>query len=238
MILKRKLSLWILTLLFITNASAQMEVGGGLSIGFPLLFNGAVQGHNHASGAPGVNFLLNYTPPNAGFTGTFKAGASLTILPVARLSNGLDVLYMRFSNIGASVHGRYRKDYDNGASFLFGPGIGVNRLNGQDIQFSQRSENEITYVEQDSTFYNQTTVPSFFLNAEYIKPLKAGSSTYYGIGFQLQYVYFLDQGKKYRVDIVDENTYRYVLYPELKGHMINPILSLNLYYRLNSNRNY
>lgn len=221
----------IMFLLYTTDSTAQTEIGGGASLGFPMLFNGEVQGHNHASGAPGINLSFNYTPPSGGFTGTVRASASITILPVVRLGNQLDVLYMRFSNLGAAIYGRYRKQFDNGATFLFGPGIGVNRLKGTDIQFSQRSELSITYVEEDSSFYNQTTIPAFYLNTEYIKPLKSTSNLYYGIGFQLQYIYFLDQGKKYRVDIIDDLSRRYTVYPELKGHLINPALSLNIYYR-------
>ncbi|MCB0698692.1 MAG: hypothetical protein H6551_00500 [Chitinophagales bacterium] len=211
---------------------AQVEAGIGAELGFPLMFNGKVNGHNHASGAPGARAVLSYTPGNAGFTGTVVAGISPMILPVVRFNGGQDVLYMNFTNINVSLFGRFRKQMPGDAVLMIGPGVGVNMLKGNNVQISKRSNNDIGRVIEDSTFYNKTTIPSFYLNAEYMRPINSNSKVYYGVGVQLQYIYFLDQGNTYRVDIIDKYYNYYSLKPELVGQVLNPMVFVNLYYRL------
>lgn len=219
-------------LLLSTGATAQVEAGIGAELGFPLMFNGAVKGHNHASGTPGARAVLSYTPNNAGFTGTVVAGISPMILPVVRFNNEQDVLYMNFTNINISLFGRFRKEMPNDAVLMFGPGVGVNMLKGNRVQISKRSENDINRIIEDSTLYNKSTIPSFYLNLEYMRPINSNSKVYYGIGAQVQYIYLLDQGNTYRVDIIDKNFNYYSLKPELIGHVLNPMVFVNLYYRL------
>ena len=171
---------WLIVavLFFSTNTYAQVEAGIGAELGFPLMFNGIVKGHNHASGAPGIRGVLSYTPNNAGFTGTVVAGLSPMILPVVRFNNGQDVLYMNFTNINVSLFGRFRKELPNNAVLMFGPGVGVNMLRGNNVQISTRSENDINRIIEDSTFYNKSTIPSFYLNLEYMRPINSTSKVY------------------------------------------------------------
>lgn len=227
--------LWVVVFFLLSSLSnsvvAQVEVGAGIDFGFPLMFNSKVKGHNHALGSPGANAILSYTPKGASFTGTVKVGVSRLMLPVERF-NPQDVLYMNFTSTNISLLGRFCKQLTNDAILLFGPGVGVNVIKGSSVQVSRSSENKILNILEDSTVYNKTTVPSFYLNMEYMKPVKAGSRWFYGFGVQLHYIYFLDQGTTYRVDVIDEKYNYYSLEPELKGHMLNPVLFANLYYRL------
>lgn len=217
-------------------AVGQVDVGIGAELGFPLLFNGFVKGHNHASGAPGIRLTLNYAPEDASFSGALVAGLCPMILPVTRFNNGLDVLYMNFTNTNITLLGRFKKEMKNDAELLYGLGVGANFLKGRRVQISRRSDNDISRVIEDSTLYNSATLPSFYANIEYVRPLNADSKMYYGIGFQLHYIYLLDQGLDYRVDIVDKNGQYFMLTPELTGHIINPMVFVNLYYRLGGKR--
>lgn len=211
---------------------AQVDIGAGVELGFPLMFNGLVKGHNHASGAPGARVAINYTPKEGAFTGSLIAGISPMILPMLKFNNGQDVLYMNFTNVNVSLLGRFRKELNNEAQLLYGIGVGANFLKGNKVQISKRSDNEISRIIEDSSLYNSATLPAFYLNVEYIRPINKQSKVYYGIGAQLHYIYFLDQGNTYRIDIIDKNFQYFSLQPELVGHMINPMVFLNLYYRL------
>lgn len=219
-------------MLLCSNAYAQLDIGIGGELAAPLMFNGFVKGHNHASAAVGGRIAINYTPPNANFTGSLIAGISPMMLPVVRFNGGQDVLYMNFINTNFSLLGRFRKELNNDAALLFGIGAGVNMLRGNRVQISQRSENDIARIMEDSTFYNKATLPTVYLNVEYIRPISKGSKVYYGIGAQVQYIYFLDQSDNYRVDIVDKNFQYFRLQPKLEGHLVNPMVFLNLYYRI------
>lgn len=212
---------------------AQIDIGVGGEVGFPLMFNGLVNGHNHASGAPGARVTINYAPENANFTGGLVAGISPMILPMLRFNGQQDVLYMNFTNTNVSLFGRFRKQLPQDAELLYGLGVGANFLKGNRVQLSRRSDNEIARVVEDSSLYNKATLPAFYLNVEYKRPLNSNNNkVYYGIGAQLHYIYFLDQGLDYRVDIVDKNFQYFSLNPTLEGHMINPMVFINLYYRL------
>jgi len=215
---------------------AQVDIGAGVELGFPLMFNGLVKGHNHASGAPGARVAVNYTPKDGNFTGSLVAGISPMILPMLKFNNGQDVLYMNFTNVNVSLLGRFRKEMNNEAQLLYGIGVGANFLKGNNVQISKRSDNEISRIIEDSSLYNSATLPAFYLNVEYIRPINKQSKVYYGIGAQLHYIYFLDQGNSYRIDIIDKNFQYFSLQPELVGHMINPMVFLNLYYRLGGSK--
>lgn len=216
----------------VTKAGAQVDFGAGAELGFPLMFNSFVKGHNHASGVPGARVVVNYTPGEGKFTGSLVAGIAPMILPVVRFNAGQDMLYMNFTSMNLSLMGRFRKEFDSGDELLYGVGVGVNSLQGNRVQISKRSDNDIMRVIEDSSFYNKATLPAFYLNLEYIRPLNNSSKVYYGIGAQLHYIYFLDQGNTYRVDMIDKNLQYFSLQPELTGHMINPMVFVNLYYRL------
>lgn len=238
--MKRFVIVTVISMLTSIGLRAQVEVGLGAEMGFPMLFNGFVKGHNHASGAPGIRGVINYSPANAQFTGSIVAGISPMVLPVVRFNNGLDVLYMNFTNANISLLGRFKKELNNDARLMYGLGVGVNYLSGNNVQISKRSDsdNEIQRIISDSSFYNTATVPSFYLNIEYMKPLKPGSNVYFGIGAQLHYIYFLSQTANYRVDMIDKYNNYYVLNPELTGSMINPMFYINLYYRLGKSNSY
>lgn len=216
----------------VTKAGAQVDVGAGAELGFPLMFNSFVKGHNHASGVPGARVVVNYTPGEGKFTGSLVADIAPMILPVVRFNAGQDMLYMNFTSMNLNLMGRFRKEFDSGDELLYGVGVGVNSLQGNRVQISKRSDNDIMRVIEDSSFYNKATLPAFYLNLEYIRPLNNSSKVYYGIGAQLHYIYFLDQGNTYRIDMIDKNLQYFSLQPELKGHMVNPMVFVNLYYRL------
>ena len=228
----RMLLLTIIAVFTTVLSFAQMDIGVGGDVGFPLLFNKNVKGHNHASGVPGARLALNYAPKDGFFSGSLIVGIAPMILPVIKFNTGQDVLYMNFTDMHIAFMGRAKKQLDNEAELFYGIGAGVNFLKGNRVQFSKRSENDILQVIEDSTLYNSSAMPAIYINFEYTRPINPGSPIRYGIGAQLQYIYFFTSPNNYRVDIVDEKFQYYSLKPELAGHMFNPMLYVNLYYRL------
>lgn len=227
----KKIKLFCGALLICSSSYAQVDVGAGVELGFPLMFNGLVGDHHHAAATPGARVVLNYAPDEAKFTGTLVGGVSSFMLPMLRFNNLQDVLYMNFTNVNVTLLGRFRKSFDNDAELLYGVGVGANFLKGNRVQISKRSDNEIVRIIEDSTLYNRATLPSFYVNAEYIRPMNSTGKVYYGIGVQLQYIYMLDQGLSYRIDMIDKNFQYFSLNPELTGHVLNPMFYINLYYR-------
>lgn len=226
---------WVLAICFFgvtTSIYGQVDVGVGADLGFPLLFNSNVKSHNHASAVLGGRAIISYAPKEAAFTGSLVIGAGPVILPVARYNLGQDVLYMNFLNTNVSLLGRFKKDLGNEAELLYGIGAGANFLKGTDVQVSKRSETPIMRVIEDSSLYNNAVMPAVYLNVEYTKSINPDSRLRYGLGAQLHYIYFLSSPNEYRIDIIDEQFRYFSLKPELIGHMLNPMVYVNLYYRL------
>lgn len=210
---------------------AQVDLGIGAAIGFPLMFNKKVNGHNQASGEPAARLSISYGPEDGTFAGILHVGIANTILPMVRFNNQQDVLYMNFTNYNVSLMGRFRKKLDNEAELLYGAGLGANYLKGNRVQISKRSDNEIQRIIEDSTLYNTATLPAVYLNLEYKAPLNSEKFSY-GVGLQLQYIYMLDQGLDYRIDMIDKYGQYFSLYPQLTGQVLNPMVYVNLYYRM------
>ena len=107
---KIKRGVLLLTVLLVSlNTNAQVDVGGGVELGFPLMFNGLIGDHHHASATPGARVLVNYAPEEANFSGTLVAGVSSFVLPMLRFNNQLDVLYMNFTNYNVTLLGAFQK---------------------------------------------------------------------------------------------------------------------------------
>lgn len=220
----------IIAILLLSYTSfAQVDIGGGATIGFPLSYNKAVGDYNHASGSPGVRLQFNYVPPDATFIPSVSFTYGQWLLPVVRF--GMDkVLSMKFNTMSFTASAMIRKVRDDKKEFIFGPGIGLAILKGRGVSINGKPELINSVLEDSSAFISKLT-PYIMLSGEYIMPVTPQAPVYMGIGGQIQYTYFLQGDTKYRVDIVDSQLQYYKLEPELAGHMINPAVYVVIYYR-------
>jgi hypothetical protein len=237
-IMRRSLYSLLLLLFISLSAKAQINLGLGGEIGFPLMFNRNVGDYHHSLSSPGLRATISYTPREGTFIPSATVGLASIHLPVDRI--GLDnALFMTFTGYTVTINGRLRKQFEK-KELQYGIGIGVSYLNGTGVGASGKNSSSFefrNYVADSSEFINMV-VPAVNINAEYIFPISSQVPLYAGIGGQLQYSYFYKQGREYKVGIIDMQGYYYPLQPRLFGHMINPILFLNVYYRFGNRDNY
>jgi hypothetical protein len=226
----------LLLLLFSPSINAQINLALGAEVGFPLMFNRTVGDYHHSLASPGLRAIISYTPQDATFVPSAALGIASVQLPVERINTD-NFLFMSFTGYTVTVNGRLRKQFEKkelqygigvGVTYLRGTGVGANGRNSSSFQMRE-------FVVDSSEFINMV-LPAVNINAEYIFPISSQVPLYAGIGGQLQYSYFYKQGREYKVGIIDMQGLYYPLQPRLYGHMINPILFLNIYYRF-GNRN-
>lgn len=227
----------LLLMIFSTPLQAQINLGLGGEIGFPLMFNRNVGDYHHSLGSPGLRATISYTPENATFVPSATVGLASIQLPVERF-NVNNVMYMIFTGYTVALNGRLRKVFDK-KEFQYGIGVGVTYLNGNGVGVNGRNGSTFEFREyvMDSSEMISMVVPAVNINAEYIFPISSQVPLFAGIGGQLQYSYFYERGREYKVGIVDMQGYYYPLQPKLYGHMINPVLFLNIYYRFGNRNN-
>lgn len=225
----------LLFLICSVTAKAQIDLGLGAEVGFPLMFNKYVGNYNHALGSPGLRAIVMYQPREATFVPSVVLSVAPVQLPVVRIY-GDNVLHMDFTAYSAMINGRFRKLMDK-KEFLIGVGVGVSYLKSTGVGVTGKGFAFGNLIADSSQLIN-TATPVININAEYIFPISSEVPLYAGIGAQIQYAYFFDQNKSYRVDIVDNQFQYYSLQPKLYGHMVNPALFLNIYYRFGNRDNY
>jgi hypothetical protein len=210
------------------SSFAQVELGAGASIGFPLSYNKNVGDYNHSSGSPGLRMHFNYVKEDATFIPAVSFNYSKWLLPVVRFGTE-KVLSMDFNVTALTLGGMIRK-VNGDREFRIGPGIGLAWLKGKGVSINGNPE-LISNVFEDSSAYITRFTPFVNLSGEYIIPVTSAAPVFLGIGVQLQYAYFFEGDTKYRVDIVDNQFQYYKLEPELSGSVINPLIYVVIYYR-------
>lgn len=214
------------------KGKAQLDLGGGVSAGFPLLYNKNVGNYNHSLGSPAARIQFNYVPPDATFVPSLSFSYSQWLLPVVRFTTDR-VLSMKFNTMNFTASAMIRKKIDDKREIRFGPGIGLAILKGKGVSINGNPE-LISRVIEDSSAFISRLAPYIMLSGEYIFPMSSQVPLFIGIGGQIQYAYFFEGDTRYRVDIEDNQSQYYRLQPELSGHMINPALYAVIYYRFGS----
>lgn len=228
----------LLLLLVSLSAEAQINLGLGAELGFPLMFNRNVGDYHHSLASPGLRATVSYTPPQTTFVPSATVSIASIQLPVDKIGVN-SAIFMTFTGYTVMLNGRLRKQFEK-KELQYGLGIGVTYLNGTGVGASGKNGSSFefrNYVDDSSEFINMI-VPAVNVNAEYIFPISSQVPLYVGIGGQLQYSYFYKQGREYKVGIIDMQGYYYPLQPRLYGHMINPIVFLNIYYKFGNKDNY
>ena len=81
-------------------------------------------------------------------------------------------------------------------------------------------------------------MPAVTPRIEYIFPMSQEKPLFVGIGGQLQYIYFFDDGATYNVQVTDKQYQALKLNATLKGHLVNPGVQIAVYYRFGNTDTY
>lgn len=219
----------LLFLLISWHANAQFDIGIGGTFSAPLMYNKYVGDYNHSLGSPGLQAIFRYAPKNGNFVPDITINSSSTILPVTRFGVYDQVLDIHFSQITAMLNAYFLKQIKNNELY-YGIGIGFSRMKGTRVSASKNNEH-VTNLLADSGILIKTWMPAINLNIEYVAAVNSQKHLYAGIGLRVQYIYFYDKTTSYPIAIVDDQSNYYKLQTKLYGHMLNPALSLSLYYR-------
>lgn len=228
--------LTIVLSLLLTQTYAQTSIGIGAQADFPMMFNKYVGGYHHHSGSPGMRLAITHKSRQGSFSPAATISISPAALPVYSISNAF-VVSMNFTQLQAVAYGRLHKKFRKGDIF-YGLGVGASYFSGTGISGGGGDNVEFRTAISDSTQFIKTVAPVVALNAEYVAPLFPDKNIYYGLGVQLQYLYFFDDNTTYRIDIIDNNGVYYRAEPRLYGHCFNPMVFLNLYYNFGEGRRY
>jgi hypothetical protein len=232
-----KICLSILILFSVSAVvNAQMlDVGAGGQVSFPLLYNKTIGSYNNAESSFGGRLSFSYIKGENSFVPNLVISSARVFFPVARFNND-NVLTMGFRGINATINGRFRKVWDR-KELQYGAGIGVSYFSGTSVGVNGSNAESISFISDSSEFIN-SIMPVVNVNAEYIFPISSEVPLYAGIGAQLQYTYFYDNGNRYRLDVTDGFGQVYNIQSQLLGHMINPVISLTIYYRFGNTTGY
>ena len=236
--IRRFIALAIFLCLLLPNpSSAQIEVGAGVSLGFPMAFNKYVGSYHHSLGSPGAKLHLSYLPPNGTITPTLALEAAIARLPVSPVGNTGYTISMVFARYTANLYGRFKKELNN-ATLYYGIGIGASKYYHYALESSIRGDENIsiTSIQADTVNFQDPLVPNISLNLEYKRKISQSSPTYLSIGGQLHYQYFFDKSTVYRIDVTDSRYQRYRLEPKLFGHVFDPMLYIMISYQLGGKR--
>lgn len=229
-------SFWIaLTYLLFLSADcpkAQISLGLGPQVEFPLMYNSAVGNYNHSLGAFGARLNLRYIPQNTTFYPSLALNATTIRLPLVKLYDV--VVNMRFLQINALIGVNRHKQLGK-AQLHYGLGLGVSYLNGKGIELSGKAENRAPVAPPP---YINALMPAVNLNAEYTFPISGDVPLSAGLGANLQYIYFFDNGRKYSSTIVDPQLGAIPVHANLQGQMFNPGFYILIYYKLSNDRGY
>jgi hypothetical protein len=196
------------------------------------MYNHAVGSYNHSLGAFGARLNLRYIPQNSTFYPSFFINTTTIRLPLVKLTDV--VVNMRFAQINAGVGVNVCKQLNN-AQLHYGMSVGVSYLNGRAIELSGKTENRVPDAPPP---YINALMPAINLTAEYTVPISREKPLFVGLGANLQYIYFLDNGRKYNATIIDDQLGAIPLQTNLQGQMLNPGIYLVVYYTFKSANKY
>ena len=158
----------LLVWLLCADTDAQIDVGGGLQVGFPLMFNKTVGNYHHALASFGSRLSATYLPKESGFVPNIVVSMAQLDIPVARLTDN-NVVAMGFFGISAMVNGRFRRVWEQ-KELQYGAGIGLTYFSGNSTSIHGRGGEEIV-VNFSNTDVVERATPMANINAEYIFPI-------------------------------------------------------------------
>ncbi len=213
---------------------AQWDVGLGAQVNFPLMYNKAVGDYNHSLGAFGPVISAKYYPRNMTFYPSFAAHLTQVRLPLVKESGTVvGVIFTQFNFVvGANI----RKTFQNNRELHYGLGIGVSYFQDKGLEIAGTNQGNIASVSSAASAPITRWVPAATPRIEYIFPISQEKPLFVGIGGQVQYIYFFDDGSTYDVQVVTRQYQQLKLKASLRGHMVNPGAQLSVYYRF-SDRN-
>jgi hypothetical protein len=225
----------VLSLSFFTSF-AQWDVGVGAQINFPLMYNNEVGDYNHSLGAFGPQLTACYYPKYITFYPSLTVHYTQIHLPLVKEAG--TVVGVVFNQLNVVAGANVRKLFDNKRELHYGLGIGVSYLDDVGLEISGSDQGNILSVNAAASAPIKRWVPAVMPRIEYVFPMSQEKPLFVGIGGQIQYIYFFDDGATYDVQVVDKQYQSLKLNATLKGHLVNPGVQLSVYYRFGNNDNY
>lgn len=204
---------------------AQVSLGLGPQVDFPLMYNAAVGNYNHSLGAFGAHFNIRYIPQNTTFYPSLAINTTTVRLPLVKLNDV--VVNMRFVQINATIGVNGCKQLNNNAQVHYGIGVGISYLNGTGVELTGETGNRTPVAPPP---YLDALMPAISLTGEYTIPISKEKPLYAGMGGNIQYIHFFDNGRKYSSTIEDPQLGAIPVHANLQGEMINPGIYLLVYY--------
>lgn len=208
------------------RSKAQLSLGVGPELSFPLMYNDEVGSYHHALGAFGIHAMVNYIPANTNFFPSLTASSAAERLPILKV--GATAVNIKFFQSDIILYANLKKEL-NRAQFYYGLGIGAAYFNSKGIALSGERSSIISVYTTSPDI--KTWTPSFNIKAEYIMPLSNEKPLEMGIGFNLQYIHFFNNNILSNIRVLD-NQYNYSSYTaNFKGDVFLPCFQLNIYYK-------
>jgi hypothetical protein len=223
-------------LAFSSISFAQVDVGAGAQVDFPMMFNPNVGSYHHSLGAIGPRLNFKYYPRNASFYPSVHVNGTGIKLPVVK--DGTTIVNMLFRQVNLVVGANLRKVFENKRELHYGLGIGVSFLDAYGLELNEKSASGAMSFGVDSGYAITRIAPAVTPSIEYLFPISQEKPLFVGIGGQLQYIYFFDDGNSSTVQVVDAQGQYLKLKAALRGHMVNPGLQLSVYWRFGNNADY
>jgi hypothetical protein len=216
------------------RAAAQVDLGPGAQLDFPMMFNKNVGSYHHSLGAVGVRVNTKFYLRNNTFYPSLTLHATGIKVPVVKLGN--TVVNMLFAQVNVTAGANIRKVFDNHRELHYGLGIGISYLDAYAFELNETAAAKAMSYSVDAASHITRIIPAVTPQVEYIFPISQEKPLYVGIGGQIQYTYFYDDGSKYTVQVLDAAGQYQKLDAALLGSMINPGAQLSVYYRFGKNR--
>jgi len=227
----------VLILLFTGfTAFAQWDVGAGVQVNFPLMYNKAVGDYNHSLGAFGPAIRAKYYPRNGAFYPSFSANFTQVRLPLVK--EGGTVVGAILQQLNFTLAANVRKVFENNRELHYGLGIGASHFSDVALEITGSDQGNIASIDAAATGPIQRWVPAVQPFIEYVFPMSQEKPLFVGIGGQVQYIYFFDDGTSYDVHVVNKQYQQQRLKAALSGHMVNPGVQLTVYYRFGQKDGY
>lgn len=208
---------------------AQWDVGLGAQINFPLMYNKAVGDYNHSLGSFGPSLTARYYPRNMTFYPSLLVHYTQVRLPLVKEAG--TVVGVIFNQLNVVVGANVRKVFDNKRELHYSMGIGISYFDDAGLEISGSDQGNIMSVNAAASAPITRWVPAVTPRIEYVFPMSQEKPLFVGIGGQIQYAYFFDDGAKYDVQVVDKQYQSKKLTATLMGHLVNPGVQLSIYYR-------
>jgi hypothetical protein len=223
----KKLLLPLALLLSYKGMGQQWDIGGGPSIGAPLIYNQYVGSNHHAAPSFNAEFIARYLPANLSFYPQLNVSIGGSEVPVLKIDEL--VINMFLMQIEATLSARIVYKIDEKREFHYGMGLGGIYYQSEGVSVALKG-NQNAYSGSTRQDINGW-LPTVNVGGEFITRISSKKPVYCGIGGRLGYTYFANTTETIDAGISSGTAPGSQINVGPKGNMITPVLHLSFYYR-------